>query len=199
MRMNHVKRRLAAGEPSIGTWLGIPSPESAEHVSALGFDWLTVDTEHNPIDIRTASQMFGAIAGAGVAPLVRIPWNSPENFKRVLDAGAWGGAVLTIAQLGFLPNLAVQQPEIQITSVRTSVSVPDGGTLLLGGQTIAGEIEQEQGVPVLSKIPFLKRLFTNRSMAKDEQILLILVKPAIIIQKEIEQQQFPLLSSRPNQ
>ncbi|MGD9711295.1 MAG: HpcH/HpaI aldolase/citrate lyase family protein [Thermomicrobiales bacterium] len=90
MRANHVKRRLAAGEPSIGTWLGIPGPESAEHVAAIGFDWLTIDTEHNPIDIRTASQMFGAIAGAGVAPLVRIPWNDPENFKRVLDAGAWG-------------------------------------------------------------------------------------------------------------
>ena len=57
---------------------------------ALGFDWLTVDTEHNPIDIRTTSQMFGAIAHSGVAPLVRIPWNEPENFKRVLDAGAWG-------------------------------------------------------------------------------------------------------------
>lgn len=90
MRSNHVKRRLEAGEPSIGAWLGIPSPESAEYVAALGFDWLTVDTEHNPIDIRTASQMFGAIAGSGVAPMVRIPWNHPENFKRVLDAGAWG-------------------------------------------------------------------------------------------------------------
>src|SRR5206468_2928173 len=75
------------------------------------------------------------------------------------------------------PTGIVQQPEIQITEVRTTVSVPDGGTLLLGGQTIAGEIELEQGVPVLSKIPFLKRLFTNRSTAKDEQVLLILVKP----------------------
>ncbi len=90
MRANHVKQRLDAGEPSIGTWLGLPSPESAEYVAALGFDWLTVDAEHNPIDIRTAAQMFGAIAGAGLAPMVRIPWNDPENVKRVLDAGAWG-------------------------------------------------------------------------------------------------------------
>jgi type II secretory pathway component GspD/PulD (secretin) len=95
-----------------------------------------------------------------------------------------------------VPSGIVQQPEIQITEVRTTVSVPDGGTLLLGGQTIAGEIELEQGVPVLSKIPFLKRLFTNRSTAKDEQVLLILVKPTIIIQREIEASQFPLLSNR---
>ncbi|MDB5290681.1 MAG: hypothetical protein JWL69_1922, partial [Phycisphaerales bacterium] len=31
---------------------------------------------------------------------------------------------------------------------------------------------------------------------KDEQILLILVKPTIIIEKEIEQKQFPLLTSK---
>jgi type II secretory pathway component GspD/PulD (secretin) len=90
----------------------------------------------------------------------------------------------------------LQLPEIQITRVNTTVSVPDGGTLLLGGQTIAGEQERETGVPVLSKIPFLKRLFTNRGIAKDEQVLLILVKPTIIIQREQEQRQFPLLTTR---
>jgi len=74
---------------------------------------------------------------------------------------------------------------------------PDGGTLLLGGQTIAGEAFREQGVPVLSKIPFLKRLFTNTASAKDEQVLLILVKPTIMIQHEQEDKFFPLLSNRP--
>ena len=38
------------------------------------------------------------------------------------------------------------------------------------------------------------RLFTNRSKAKDEKVLLILIKPKIIIQREAEQQQFPLLT-----
>ncbi len=57
----------------------------------------------------------------------------------------------------------LQLPTIDTTIVKTSVSVPDGATLLLGGQTLAGETEREQGVPILSKIPFLKRLFTNRA------------------------------------
>ena len=95
MRANHVRRRLAAGEPSVGTWLGLPSPEAAEYVSRLspGFDWLVVDAEHNPIDIRTLAQMFSSMAASHCAPMVRIPWNSAENFKRVLDAGAWGVVV----------------------------------------------------------------------------------------------------------
>lgn len=91
----------------------------------------------------------------------------------------------------------VQLPLSQFTSVYTIVAVPDQGTLLLGGQTLAGEIEVEQGVPILSKIPFIKRLFTNKSTAKDEQVLLILVKPIIIIQQEEEQKNFPLLVTQP--
>lgn len=102
-----------------------------------------------------------------------------------------GGAATQLTGFG-----TIQQPELQITEVRTTVSVPDSGTLLIGGQTLAGELEREAGVPVLSKIPFLKRLFTNRSVAKDDQVLLILVKPTIIIQREQEEKQFPLLSSQ---
>jgi 4-hydroxy-2-oxoheptanedioate aldolase len=93
MRANHARRRLKAGEPSIGTWLSLPSPEAAEYCSRIGFDWLVVDAEHNPIDIRTLAQMFAAMAASDTAPMVRLPWNTPENFKRVLDAGAWGMVV----------------------------------------------------------------------------------------------------------
>lgn len=90
MFTNHARRRLAAGEPSIGTWLSLPSPEGAAYVSRLGFDWLVVDSEHSAVDIRTLGLMFSCMAGSGTASMVRIPWNTPENFKRVLDAGAWG-------------------------------------------------------------------------------------------------------------
>ena len=40
-------------------------------------------------------------------------------------------------------------------------------------------------------MPVLKRLYTARNLVKDEQILLILVKPSIIIQREQEQKAFP--------
>ncbi len=124
-----------------------------------------------------------------------------ENFTfqqggSTIPGGTTASPIVVGGVTGQAPTGTIQVPEIQLTEVKTTVSVPDGGTLLLGGQTLAGEVEKEAGVPVLSKIPFLKRLFTNRSMAKDEQILLILVKPTILIEKEIEQKQFPLLTSK---
>ncbi len=87
-------------------------------------------------------------------------------------------------------NAFVQLPNVSLTQVKTTVSIPDGGTLLIGGQKLVGESEIEAGVPVLSKIPFINRLFTNTSYVKDERTLLILVRPRIIIQKEAEFKQF---------
>jgi type II secretory pathway component GspD/PulD (secretin) len=84
----------------------------------------------------------------------------------------------------------VQLPRISNTEVNTMVSVPDEGTLLIGGQKLVGESEIEIGVPVLSKIPGLNRFFTNRAFVKDERTLLVLVRPKIIIHKEIENDLF---------
>ncbi|UCC22061.1 MAG: hypothetical protein JSW23_09680, partial [Planctomycetota bacterium] len=77
-------------------------------------------------------------------------------------------------------------PETEISRVETRVSVPDGGTLLLGGQKLTAEVEMESGVPIVSKIPVIGRLFSNRSVVKDSKILLVLVKPSIILQEEEE-------------
>ena len=90
MKTNHVRAKLKRGEPSIGTWLTIPSPFSARQLTGVGFDWLTVELEHSPTNWETAAQCFLQIASGGVAPLTRLPWNTGENIKRALDGGAWG-------------------------------------------------------------------------------------------------------------
>ena len=82
----------------------------------------------------------------------------------------------------------VTVPETETSNVATRVSVPDRGTLLLGGHKLTAKVDKEVGVPILSKIPILGRLFTNRSSIRDEKILLILVKPTIILQEEAENQ-----------
>ncbi|MFU8828205.1 MAG: hypothetical protein ACNA8P_02115, partial [Phycisphaerales bacterium] len=90
----------------------------------------------------------------------------------------------------------IQQPIVQVTRVQTGVTIPDKGTILLGGQRITTETESEVGVPVLSSIPFINRFFTNRVTDKTELTLLILIKPTIIIQGEEEELLFPGLNEQ---
>lgn len=92
---------------------------------------------------------------------------------------------------GNSPGAFIMLRDQAFAILQTTVSIPDGGTVLLGGLKQVGEIEVEAGVPILSKIPVLKRAFTNQTTVKDTRTLLILVKSKIIIQKEAEDEAFP--------
>ena len=90
MKKNPVRHKLKRGETSFGTWLTLPDVFTAQLMSKMGFDWLTVEMEHTPTTIEMAGANIAVIGNTGVAPLVRIPINSVQNIKRVLDIGAWG-------------------------------------------------------------------------------------------------------------
>lgn len=85
----------------------------------------------------------------------------------------------------------IQLPVVSVSRVQTTVTIPDQGTIMLGGQRLVSELAVETGVPVLSKIPILSRFFSNRVDSKEEQTLLILLKPTILIQNEQEEENFP--------
>jgi 4-hydroxy-2-oxoheptanedioate aldolase len=90
MKSNPVRAKLKRGESSVGTWLTLPDSVAAQLMCKTGFDWLTVELEHTPTSFETAAQMFAIVAACGCVPLARVPINSVENIKRVLDTGAWG-------------------------------------------------------------------------------------------------------------
>jgi general secretion pathway protein D len=81
----------------------------------------------------------------------------------------------------------IQLPEFLFTTVTTTVSVPDGGTVLLGGIKRLREGRNEFGVPILSKIPYINRLFKNVGLGRTTDSLMLMVTPRIIIQDEEEQ------------
>lgn len=80
----------------------------------------------------------------------------------------------------------MQLPTFAFTTVATTVSVPDGGTVLLGGVKRLREGRRERGVPLLSKVPYVNRLFRNVGIGRDAQSLMMMVTPRIIIQEEEE-------------
>ncbi len=93
MKPNFVRAKLKRGEPSFGTWLTLSDPTAAQLMARTGFDWLTIELEHTPTTLEHAAQSFAVIAAQGTVPLVRVPWNTGENIKRVLDTGVWGVVV----------------------------------------------------------------------------------------------------------
>src|SRR3990167_5583095 len=87
---NTLKRRLHAKEPTIGSWITLGHTAIAEIMARAGFDWLVVDLEHSTISIEQAGELIRVIDLCGVAPLVRLTSNHPDQIKRVMDAGAHG-------------------------------------------------------------------------------------------------------------
>ena len=84
-----LKKRLSRGEQLMGTLLSLPSPEIAEIMSMVGFDWLFIDLEHGPHGFMELQRILQAMK-PGCSPLVRVPELSESNIKKVLDIGAEG-------------------------------------------------------------------------------------------------------------
>lgn len=91
--VNPVKKKLLDGETVVGTWIMTSSIDNAEILSAAGFDFIMIDSEHGCMNIETVGQMVSMIKGAGggkTMPFLRVPWNNIYEIKRGLDAGPLG-------------------------------------------------------------------------------------------------------------
>lgn len=161
---------IAALQPVIGDNAGAFLPVVDTALTGRSLDvqaTVSADRRYVTMTVRTFTQVTG-------------------DFRTVFFGGS------TTVGSGFL-ELATRTTQ----QIRTTVSVPDGGTLLIGGLKLSGERDVDAGVPILSRIPVLKRAFSNTSNVKDDQVLLILIKPTIIIQEEAEADAFPTLSGAP--
>ena len=86
--VNAFKAALREDSPLIGLWVGLTDPVCVEIAAGAGFDWLLLDAEHAPNDLRTLLSSLQVLAGYPVQPIVRIPVGDPAIIKRVLDIGA---------------------------------------------------------------------------------------------------------------
>ena len=154
---------------------------------------------------RVSKGFVMALNGVVSADRRYVTMEVQAQLSEILDLVEFVGASQAVASGsggsvgGGVVQGNIQQPVLQTTQIRTGVTVPDQGTILLGGQRISNKVEIESGVPVLSKIPVINRFFSNRIEDKKESTLLILLKPTILIQNEEEEKNFPgLLDSLHN-
>lgn len=85
-----LKQKLQKKEVTLGSWITLGHPAIGEIMAKAGFDWLVVDLEHSVISLEVAGDLIRTIDLCGVAPLVRLTSNNPDQIKRVMDAGAQG-------------------------------------------------------------------------------------------------------------
>lgn len=90
-----------------------------------------------------------------------------------------------ITTLNVATTVEIQLPELEIQRLRTVVSVPDGGTILLGGLRLHTNKNDESGVPILRNIPIISLFFERKANFIDNRKTLILLTANIVIPQEL--------------
>jgi 4-hydroxy-2-oxoheptanedioate aldolase len=85
---NPFKAALAERRAQIGLWLSMAQPYSTEMCATVGFDWLLIDGEHAPNDLRSTLAQLQVVAGYRSHPVVRVVEGQTALIKQMLDIGA---------------------------------------------------------------------------------------------------------------
>jgi general secretion pathway protein D len=80
---------------------------------------------------------------------------------------------------GSTSPVSLELPELEVKSVFTTVEVPDGGSILLGGLNKIRNIERRAEVPWLAKIPVIGFFFKEEGYSDEKQSLMILIEARI--------------------
>ena len=89
MISNLIKKKFSSNETVINGWLSIPNSFTAETMSKMGWDSITIDMQHGQNDYSTSISMLQAITNNSI-PFVRVPWNEPGIIMKMLDLGVMG-------------------------------------------------------------------------------------------------------------
>lgn len=87
-KKNLFKSALSNGDMQYGCWGCFADPFAMEILGTAGFDWIVIDGEHAPNDIRSIMFQLQALEGSDSHPVVRVPIGEDWIIKQVLDAGA---------------------------------------------------------------------------------------------------------------
>jgi hypothetical protein len=124
----------------------------------------------------------GGFGAGGIGGLIGVTGSSGTSGQSTSGTSGQGSTGVGAGQ-----QITIQRPIFEIISVASTVSVPDGGTVLLGGIKRLREGRTMAGVPILNKLPYISRLFKNTGVGRETESLMMMVTPRIIIQEEEEE------------
>ena len=135
----------------------------------------TVSSDRKYITLDLSPQITRVIT------LERRPMQIPVR-QQTGNGGGGGGSTLQ----NEIVTLAIELPSVEVWQLQTRVQVPDGGIVFVGGRM--GNIEKKttRGVPLISKIPLLGRLFRSDGEFSELNNLIISVQAKIMVFDELE-------------
>jgi len=87
---NRMFEKIAAGEMSVGGYIGLADPQVCEIAGLSGLDFVWIDMEHRPFTVADLEAMQIALEGTGCASLVRVRCEDFNHVKPILDIGIDG-------------------------------------------------------------------------------------------------------------
>ena len=90
MKLSNLRNKWLNNEAIINGWLSIPNAFTAEAMSMMGWDSITIDLQHGQNDYQSSISMLQSISGSNTTPFARVPWNEPGIIMKMLDLGVLG-------------------------------------------------------------------------------------------------------------
>ena len=124
VKKNQFKKALSQAKPIFGLWQGIPDTTVAEIGAGAGFDWLLIDAEHGPFDLKSVMAHLQAVEPYPVSAIVRPEEGSTALIKKLLDIGAQTLLVPMVDDAEQAHNIvrAAKYPPIGVRGLGTSMA-----------------------------------------------------------------------------
>lgn len=133
-----------------------------------------------------ASNTLASIQQGGSSAIIQqIQYLSTGVMMQIQPIVHSGGRVnihLTVSVSSALPTNSskIDSPTISDRQVETTLSLKDGGSVLIGGLMTTNNSKGNSRVPLLGNIPLLGNLFRNNSRNRTHSELMILIIPYIV-------------------
>jgi type II secretion system protein D len=93
--------------------------------------------------------------------------NDEQNGTQTIAGAGTDGGNLTV-------------PRITTREILTTATVPNNNTIVLGGLIVGRDGQDKSGIPILSDIPYLGRLFSSTTDTKNRSELMVFIQPSIV-------------------
>ena len=189
---NNLRGRVLTS-PSVTTVNGVRSNVFVGDQSAYISDYeivasnldptISVLTTGNSLDVKpfvSADRKYVTMDFQPATSTVRY-FTDFISAPRVISNGPNGDGIVTAAV-----NFPIELPNVSVKEAGTTLTIPDRGSVLIGGFGKAADESSSSRVPFLGNIPYLGRLFGHRGRYSDHEKLYLMATITIISYDEQE-------------